>query len=137
MRHLAVGEALRRLTARAICLQLGSAFRAALAPHQHVVAVSAGCETVHKCVTVIAEQDPDIVVSALDVTNAFNSIQRLHSPEAIRRMRPELARFVELWYNRGSAYVYRDAEGVLHEVLANEGVEQGDPLAPRTGCGML
>ena len=55
---------------------------------------------------------------------------RVRCLEAVRRLRPELAPFVELWYNRASAYVYRDADGALHGIPANEGVEQGDPLAP-------
>ena len=118
VRPLAIGEALRRLTARAICLQSRPRFSADLQPHQHAVSTSAGCETVHKCVTAMTELEPDLVVSALDVTNAFNSIQRLHCLATVRRMRPEIARFVELWYDRESAYYYRDSEGALHRIGA-------------------
>eukprot|EP00973_Karenia_brevis_P050268 6976389-Karenia_brevis.AAC.1 len=96
IRPLAVGEALRRLTAKAICLQMSSAFHEDLKAHQYAVAVGAGCETVHKCVSAIVDSDSDVVVTALDVQNAYNSIQRLHCLQAVRRYRPELARFVEL-----------------------------------------
>ena len=78
----------------------------------------------------LAEMDLDLFVSALDVTNAFNNIQRLHCLEVFRRSRAELAPFVELWYGRDSVCVYRDSEGALHDISANEGVEQGEPLAP-------
>ena len=43
---------------------------------------------------------------------------------------PELATFAEVFYARRSMYVYRDAYGELHEISADDGVEQGDSLAP-------
>ena len=89
-------------------------------PHHNAVAVSPGCEILHKCVTGFAELHPDMVASALDVTNASNSIQRQHCLEAVRRLRAEPAPFVQRWYNRGSTYVHCDLEGALHEVALDE-----------------
>ena len=111
IRPLAVGEVLRRLAARAVCHQCQEAFRKDLAPHQFAVAVGAGCETIHKSVSALAELDADLVVSAVDVTNAFNSILRARCLAAVRALRPELVRFVELWYGRSSAYLFRDELG--------------------------
>ena len=44
--------------------------------------------------------------------------------------RPELGAFAALFYCRQSVYRFRGADGVLHRLLADEGVEQGDSLAP-------
>ena len=75
------------------------------------------------CVHALAELDGDMVVSALDVTNALNCIKCLHCLVAVRRLLPELAPFVELWYDREGAYSFRDSESTLHDLLVNEGVE--------------
>ena len=55
IRPLAVGEAFRRLTSRALCLQLRDSFREDLAPHQDAVALGAGCGIVRKSVAALAE----------------------------------------------------------------------------------
>ena len=76
VRPLAAPDALRRLTGGTICSQLKQKFREDLSPHQFAVAVSAGCEVVQKCVSALAELDPELVVIAVDVIAA--GIHLLH-----------------------------------------------------------
>ena len=67
VRPLAVGEILRRITARAVCMRAKDAFAADLVPHQFAVGLMGGCEAVLKSIEVRVHEDPDIVVLALDV----------------------------------------------------------------------
>ena len=130
VRPLAVGEAVRRLTARAVCMQSKESFAQDLQPHQFAVGLKGGCELVYKCVTTICGMDPDVVVVALDLRNAYNRIWRSACLGGLRACRTELVAFAELFYRRPSEYRYRDSAGDLHMIHANEGVEQGDPFAP-------
>ena len=67
IRPLAVGEVIRRVTARAVCMQAKDSFAADLAPHQFAVGLLGGCETILKCIEVRVHEDPDLVVMALVV----------------------------------------------------------------------
>ena len=130
VRPLAVGEALRRVCARAVCMQCRDLFEEDLSPHQFAVGLAGGCEAILKCIDVRTQEDPDSVVIALDVRNAYNSILRGACLRSLRRLRPELAAFADLFYRRHSSYTFRGADGAVRVLTATEGVEQGDALAP-------
>ena len=74
VRPLAVGEVLRRVTARAVCMQCRDYFEEDLSPHQFAVGFAGGCEAILKFIDVRTQEDPDSVVVAIDVRNAYNSI---------------------------------------------------------------
>lgn len=130
VRPLAVGETVRRLTARAVCSQCRDEFAEDLAPHQFAVGMPGGCEVVYKCVLAAAEMHPESLVVAVDLRNAYNRILRGSCVEGLESCRPALGPFVRLFYQRASCYQYRDGGGQVHDVTADEGVEQGDALAP-------
>ena len=90
IRPLAVGEVLRRVTARAICLQYRSQFEADLSPHQFAVAKPTGVEVIHKAVGVLASSSSSGCVVALDIRNAYNSIYRKACLNSLGFARPEL-----------------------------------------------
>ncbi len=130
VRPLAVGEVLRRITARAVCMQAKDCFANDLVPHQFAVGLMGGCEAILKCIEVRVHEDPDLVVIALDVRNAYNHILRGTCLQSLFARRPELAAFASLFYKRRSMFRFRGADGSVHSLPADEGVEQGDSFAP-------
>ena len=80
----------------------------------------------------VAELDAQGVVLSLDGIGAYDHVSRAAIFDALLR-RPELAPlvpFVRLWYGAQSTYLWYDHEGVQHDIVQGEGVEQGDALAP-------
>ena len=76
VRPIAIGESLRRITARAICLQERSSFSEYFSPIQHGVATAGGAELLTHHIQLHMDQNPEWSVLKTDVSNAFNSISR-------------------------------------------------------------
>ena len=127
-RPIAVGEAMRRLTAKALASTVAPAMRELFEPVQLGVGTPGGAEaSVHVARQWMSRNagDKDKVLVTIDVENAFNMIDRSAFLSEVRRTQPGLAPWVD--------FCYADASHLLLDsrVLASErGIQQGDPLGP-------
>ena len=78
VRPIAIGETLRRLSAKAICLQLRSSFSSYFSPQQHGVATRGGSEMLVHHVQRLLEENPEFGVLKTDISNAFSCVSRKH-----------------------------------------------------------
>ena len=97
IRPIAIGNTLRRLTAKAAANSFKEASRSKLFPHQLGVAVPGGAESiVHSarsfCLSVMNSEDP-VLFLKIDFENAFNSIRR---DNLLRTIQTELTDFYPL-----------------------------------------
>ena len=76
--------------------------------------------------------DEDATVTSIDGISAYDTISRRAMIARLERVPGGSAasRFVRLFYSEPSAYLWEDAEGVVHTIHQGEGGEQGDPLVP-------
>ena len=75
VRPIAIGECLRRFTAKVICIQKKESFNSHFQPIQHGVAVKRGTELLIHHVSLLLELNPDWVLLKTDIKNAFNSLE--------------------------------------------------------------
>ena len=88
-------------------------------------------------VRALTEADPDLVVCALDATNAYCTATRRACLEELEATAPEVARCARLFSARASQYLFWDEGGRCHTLQTTNGVDQGDPLAPLLfACGI-
>ena len=128
VRPIAVGEVLRRLTAKCLAKAANAEARDFLCPHQLGVATSGGLEaivhatkmTVKKC----SEHGHQGVLT-VDFENAFNTLDRTEILLQVRNRLPGLSAFVEFTYGHHSHLLFEDV--ILN---SEKGVQQGDPLEP-------
>ena len=76
VRPLAVGDCLRRLTAKLACRQLNEKIPIYLASHQYGVATPGGAELITHLIQACLEKHPDWTVIKTDANNAFNTFDR-------------------------------------------------------------
>lgn len=128
LRPVAIGETLRRLVAKCLCSQVSDAARDRLAPLQVGVAVPGGCEAaVHVSRQWLTRHagDKQKVFCKLDLSNAFNTLDRQALLQAVHEELPTLAPWASWCYRRPSLlWLGR------HSVRSECGVQQGDPLGP-------
>ena len=65
------------------------------------------------------------VLLTIDLANAFNSVDRCAVRQAIRRVLPEAAPWVDCCYGSPSVVLLG-----THDLPSQRGVQQGDPLGP-------
>ena len=90
VRPIAIGETLRRLTAKAICFQLRSSFSTYFEPIQHGVATPCGGELLAHHVTLLLDGNSDLSLLKTDISNAFNCISRQHLLDEVAEKFPEI-----------------------------------------------
>ena len=129
VRPIAIGEVLRRITAKAICSEKQTDFQSFFCPIQHGVATEGGVETIVHHVQALIEQHPEWVILKSDVKNAFNSISRQHMLQQICNSFPDLYPHAFSMYGHVSSLVYTMGERTVI-LQSQEGVHQGDPLGP-------
>ena len=128
MRPIAVGETLRRLAAKCLCVAAREAAHSHLCPLQVGVAVPLGSEaTVHTVRQWMHRNagDPTRVFLKVDFQNAFNTVDRAAMLRQIRLHLPGLAPWAEWCYDRHSRLLFRGSP-----LTSEAGVQQGDPLGP-------
>ena len=69
--------------------------------------------------------DTDRVLGMLDFSNAFNCVDRSAFREAVRRVVPSLAPWVDFCYGQDSPLLLGQ-----HSLKSTRGIQQGDPLGP-------
>ena len=130
IRPIAVGNTLRRLTAKCASFYAIDRLAEELSPRQLGVGVAGGCEAAVHAVRrfLSGSQKGDIVVK-LDFSNAFNNLHRDVILRAVSDNVPELYRFCHLAYSSDSILKFGQ-----FTIMSQEGVQQGDPLGPLLFC---
>ena len=124
---IAVGDALRRLTAPAICVQKKEAFANYFTPIHHGVLVQNGTELVAHHIGLMLEVNQDWIVLKSDVRNAFNSISKCDMLNEVCKAFPNLFSHIQQMYGHSSSLVYLQGSSSI-VIPSQEGVHQGDPL---------
>ena len=128
IRPIAVGETLRRLTAKCLCITIREKARDLFQPLQVGVACRSGSEHIirglRKCIDDHWDDD-EFVVFKVDMRNAFNMVSRQAILDECATFFPEILPWVVwcywthplLWHPQG-------------QLCSELGVQQGDPLGP-------
>ncbi|XP_055347675.1 uncharacterized protein LOC129594849 [Paramacrobiotus metropolitanus] len=127
LRPIAVGNTLRRLTAKVICRRVKGRSTAALQPSQLGFGINGGAEAIVHSAREFLSSDPDQVkvLLKIDLKNAFNCISRATVMEVASVHLPEYANYLYACYGHYSELYLDD------EVLSSQsGIHQGDPLGP-------
>ena len=128
VRPIAVGEALRRLTAKCLCHEYKEQTK------QHLWPVQVGCGSPLGCEVAVHtlrqwgkrnQGNADKVVVKVDFKNAFNCVNRRAFFLEVADIMPGLTRWVEWCYGVSSHLLFGS-----FEISSEVGVQQGDPLGP-------
>ena len=106
VRPIAIWETIRRITARAICLQEQSSFSEYFSPIQHGVATAGGAELLTHHIQLLMDQNPEWPVLKTNVSNALNSISRKCFMEEISKCFLGIAAHVHQMYSKPSSLIY-------------------------------
>ena len=129
VRPIPVGECIRRLTAKTLCLQKKESFSSFLSPLQHGVAVEGGPELIVHHISLLLESNPDWVILKTNLKNAFNSVSRSHLLPEVAKAFPDIYQHVHQMYAGFSPIVFNDGK-IAHILRSEEGIHQGNPLDP-------
>lgn len=130
VRPIAVGETLRRLTAKLLLRRLGSEPANIMRPWQFGVSVPNGAIAIdHKVRHLMRKHgnNPNMTLLTIDFKNAFNLINRHTMLRACRTHTPSLFQFTQSCYNMSDASHLLCGETLLKSA---EGTMQGDVLGP-------
>ena len=132
VRGIGTGCSLRRLVARTLAKQFGSAFEAECAPFQYALSTRAGADCVGHMLRAATDDNPSATILSVDGIGAYDHILRSAMLERLATMREVCAilPFVRLSYGTPSRYSWWDEAGQRRTVTQAEGGEQGDPLMP-------
>ena len=127
-RPIAVGETLRRWTAKCIAKKATAETASYLRPLQLGVGVKGGAEAIiHAAKTLFHDDsidDSDKWVLQVDFRNAFNGISRQRMLEEVRAHCPKAAAWADFSYASHSHLFFGDSR-----FSSQSGAHQGDPLA--------
>ena len=127
-RPIAVGETIRRWTAKCVARKATADSVDHLAPHQLGVGVKGGAEAIiHAAGAIFHDntiKDEDKWVLQIDFENAFNLISRSKILEEIRKHCPKAAKWAETCYASPSHLFFGNKR-----LSSSSGAQQGDPLA--------
>lgn len=133
VRPIAVGDAIRRLVARTVCAQYKQRWKEFFSPLQLGVSVPAGAEIAFRSVQATLQANPGWFAVALDLSNAFNEVQRSVFFEELRIHFPALVPFVSSMYTNPAELLVSFADEKL-TLQSCEGTQQGDPMGPFLFC---
>ena len=102
VRPFAAPNILRRLVGRALLAPRKSELAEALGRQQFAIGTKAGTELLAHTVRALTEENPDLVLVALDAKNAFCSARRADCLAALEATAPELLPFARLFSQRES-----------------------------------
>ena len=129
LRPVAACEALRRLTGKALATGNAAALAEAAGPSQFGVGTPGGTEALSHAVQMESARKPQAAVLAPDLRNAFPSLDRDAVLAAVQQRAPELLPYARLFLGRRSYFRYVAGNGLGEALHADQGVDQGDPLA--------
>ena len=123
VRPIAVGYTWRRLTRKVACRLVSARAAALLAPRQLGFGVTSGTEAaVHACRWYVENMPQGHVFVKIDVTNAFNTLQRDVILETVERYLHELLPYASASFSGDSDLQFGD-----FSLQSQEGAQQGDP----------
>jgi hypothetical protein len=104
---------------------LSSRLTAALAPLQLGVGVRGASEQIARKLRRILDSNPGCFVLQVDLSNAFNSVDRSKIQAGLLSQLPELLPWFELTHSQPSPLFCKD-----QVLVSQRGTQQGDPLGP-------
>jgi hypothetical protein len=125
VRPIAVGEVLRRLTSKVLQRRLSSQLTDILAPLQMGVGVRGATEQISRKLQGLLNANPGLQVLQVDVSNAFNSVDRHAIQRALGELAPDLLPWFEFTHGQPSPLFCR-----TEQLWSTQGTQQGDPLGP-------
>ena len=128
LRPIAIGECMRRLTAKTLCAASKEQASQLLWPLQIGVAMPLGTEVGLRTARQWMERhsaDVDAVFVKVDFKNAFNTVSRQAFLEQCRLHMPGLSPWAEWCYSNPSNLSFGSTT-----IASESGVQQGDPLGP-------
>ena len=129
VRPIAIGESLRRLTAKTICIQKKNSFAQFFSPLQHGVAVQGGSALLVHHLQLLLDSHPDSVIVKTDIRNAINYLDRSCLLDETAKSFPDLYEHVFSLYSQSSPPMFQQGSSSFN-LLSQQGVHQGDPLEP-------
>jgi hypothetical protein len=130
LRPIAVGDVIYRLVTKAIIRH--SNRRDFLLPYQFGVGSKGRVEPIVRAVEHALEgtlDRPYAHLTPIDVSNAFNTVDRRDIAEGLRQYAPVLYRAGRWAYGCTSSLVLSSPEG-RHTITSAQGVRRGDPMGP-------
>ena len=125
VRPIGVGETLRRIIGKAICLITREDVESACGTHQLCAGLKCGIEgAIHAADDLFDSNDYGLLV--IDAKNAFNMINRSALLWNIRILWPRASRLIFNTYRGWSSLIFKGSHEHLYSM---EGVVQGDPLS--------
>ena len=79
-------------------------------------------------------QDPALALAALDIANMYGSMSISNIEEQVRHRIPRMWPLLAPWVRLPRCHMYKDSNGVLHNIHATTGVDQGCPGSSSLGC---
>ena len=127
IRPIGVGESLRRVIGKVICLITRDDAQTTCGTSQLCAGIKCGMEgAIHTASELFETSDESHGMLVIDATNAFNSINRVSLLWNVRVLWPRASRFIFNTYRGWAPLVVRGSEDVL---FSREGIIQGDPLS--------
>ena len=127
VRPIRVGEMLRRIIGKAVCLVTRNDAEDVCSSKQLCAGLRCGAEgATHAMSDLFDSHNDSYGMLIMDAENAFNSINRSSLLWNIRILWPRASRFIFNTYGGYSLLILKGSSEVLH---SSEGVVQGDPLS--------
>lgn len=123
IRPIAIGATIRRLVAKLCCTKIAPELVAQLKPKQKIWCKSEGA--VDAVRTFIQQNERAEVIVKVDVSNAFNSLDRISFLADIETKFPAIYPFIYQCYASSTNLFYNNSI-----ILSTTGCQQGDPLGP-------
>ncbi|XP_048001834.1 uncharacterized protein LOC125238542 [Leguminivora glycinivorella] len=125
IRPIAVGSTLRRLAAKIACRSILKDLAPELQPVQLGFGSKSGCEAAVHAVRTYIERQAGEVLLKVDISNAFNSVDRGALLTQIKDKIPSTYNFLWQCYSSPSKLFYQ-----TDPLFSSVGCQQGDPLGP-------
>ena len=122
---IAIGETLRRLTGKILAKDAADDFKCYFEPAQVGVGSKGGAEAAIHAVRQYLGRHSGAggeVIAMLDLKNAFSCVDRSAFREAIRRLAPRLAPWVDFQYGEPTPLYFGNTR-----LSSERGIQQGDP----------
>ena len=129
LRLLHLGSVCRRIAMGGLVKYVAAAVRDAVGPDQLAMGVPDGCAKAFQAIRSKCRQQPHRVVLAEDCVAAHQQLLRAHTASQLAKHCPKLMQPFLAWYGRVSAHTWVTARGDTIDVIAERGLDQGDPLA--------
>ena len=127
IRPIGVGETLRRIIGKVVCLLTRDDAETVCGATQLCAGLKCGVEgAIHAASDLFESSDESHGMLVMDAKNAFNSINRLSLLWNVRVLWPRASRFIFNTYRGWASLIIKGCDEIL---FSREGIVQGDPLS--------